>query len=283
MLHQTKIETITGQKIKRTTRFTGGMIGDVFRVDLVDGQTIVAKVSNNPQDTLNIEGQMLQYLSDNSQLPVPEVIHSENQLLLMTYIQNSGGIDASVERDAAHQLVALHNITSDKFGLTFDNLLGPVHQPNPQMDSWIDFYREHRLLYMADVAVQYGNLSIATRKLIDTLANKLDNLLIQPQKPSLIHGDLWAGNVLVEDGKIAGLIDPATYYAHNEMELAYIALFGTFGQSFFREYHNLRPIATGFFQTRQHIYALYHLLIHVALFGGGYISQTENVVRKFVS
>jgi fructosamine-3-kinase len=282
MLYEAKIESITGHKIKRLTRLTGGMIGDVFRVDLVNGDIIVAKVSDNPRMTLDVEGRMLQYLKDHSKLPVPDVIHNEGQLLLLTFIPNNGGIDTSVERDAAKHLAELHNVSSQKFGLDFDNLIGSIYQPNPQMDSWIDFYREHRLLYMADIAVKSGQLPKDVRKRIDVLAPKLDNLLSEPEKPALIHGDMWAGNVLVEDARIAGFVDPATYYAHAEMELAYIALFGTFGQTFFSEYSNLRSIEAGFFETRRHIYGLYHLLVHVEIFGGGYVHQTDSVVRRFV-
>ena len=282
MLHEDKIEAITGQNIKRLTRLRGGQIGDVFRVDLADGAIIVAKVSNNPRVTLDVEGRMLQYLKNHSHLPVPDVLHSEGQLLLMSFIPNNGGINAHVERDAATHLAALHGVSSDKFGLDFDNLIGSVYQPNPQVDSWVDFYREQRLLYMADIAVKSGQLPTNVRKRIDTLAGKLDELLLEPDKPSLIHGDMWAGNVLAQDNQIAGFVDPATYYAHAEMELAYIALFGTFGHTFFSDYSNLRPLEAGFFETRRHIYGLYHLLVHVEIFGAGYVAQTDSVIRRFV-
>src|SRR5215207_745943 len=132
MLYEDKIEVITGQKIKRSTRLSGGMNGDIFRVDFVNGETMVAKVTEKPRATLDVEGRMLQYLKDHSNLPVPDVIHSEQQLLLMTFIPNSGGVTADVERDAARYLADLHNITAEKFGLHFDNLIGSVYQPNPQ-------------------------------------------------------------------------------------------------------------------------------------------------------
>jgi fructosamine-3-kinase len=282
MLYEDKIEAITAQKIKRSTRLTGGQIADVFRVDLANGEIIVAKVSDKPGTTLDVEGRMLQYLKTHSNLPVPNVLHSEGQLLLLTFIPNNGGINAHVERDAATHLAALHQVSSDKFGLSFDNLIGSIYQPNPQMDSWVTFYREHRLLYMADIAEKSGQLPTGVRNRIDTLATKLDSLISEPDKPSLIHGDMWAGNVLAQDNRIVGFVDPATYYAHAEMELAYIALFGTFGHTFFSDYSNLRPLEAGFFETRRHIYGLYHLLVHVEIFGGGYVSQTDSIVRRFV-
>jgi fructosamine-3-kinase len=282
MLYEDKIEGITGQKIKRSTRLSGGMNGDIFRVDFINDEIIVAKVSDNPRTTLDVEGRMLQYLHNHSNLPVPLVIHSEQQLLLMTFIPNSGGVTAEVERDAAHYLTALHSITAEKFGLNFDNLIGSVYQPNPQMDSWITFYQEHRLLYMADVAVKSGQLPLDVRKRIDSLIPKLNSLLNEPEKPSLIHGDIWGGNVLTNDGKIAAFIDPAIYYADAEVELAFITLFRTFGQTFFSEYSNIRTIDAGFYDTRRHLYNLYPLLVHVQIFGGTYVRQVDTIVRRFV-
>jgi fructosamine-3-kinase len=134
---------------------------------------------------------------------------------------------------------------------------------------------------MADIAVKSGQLPKAMHTRIETLAAKLDDLLLEPEQPSLIHGDIWSGNVLVHNEQIAGFIDPAIYYAHAEMELAYIALFGTFGQAFFSEYARLRPIVSGFFEERRHIYGLYHLLVHVEIFGGDYVNQVDNVLRQF--
>jgi fructosamine-3-kinase len=282
MLHENKIEAITEQKIKRSTRLSGGMNGDIFRVDFVNGETLVAKVTDKPRATLDVEGRMLQYLRDNSKLPVPSVIHSEQQLLLMTFIPNGGGVTGDVERDAARYLAALHNITAEQFGLSFDNLIGSVYQPNPQTDSWITFFQEHRLLYMADIAVESGQLPLDVRKRIDTLIPKLGGLLNEPEKPSLIHGDIWGENVLSHDGKIAAFIDPAIYYADAEMELAFITLFRTFGHTFFSEYSNIRTIDAGFYDTRRHLYNLYPLLVHVQIFGGAYIRQVDTIVRRFV-
>jgi fructosamine-3-kinase len=282
MQHENKIEAITEQKIKRSTRLSGGMNGDIFRVDFANGETLVAKVTDKPRATLDVEGRMLQYLRDQSKLPVPSVIHSEQQLLLMTFISTNGGVTPDVERDAARYLADLHNITSEKFGLGFDNLIGSVYQPNPQMDSWITFYQEHRLLYMADVAEKSGQLPLDVRKRIDMLVPKMSSLLNEPEKPSLIHGDIWGGNVLAQDGKIAAFIDPAIYYADAEIELAFITLFRTFGQKFFSEYSNIRTIDSGFYDTRRHLYNLYPLLVHVQIFGGAYIGQVDNIVRRFV-
>lgn len=276
-----KIEQITGKEIRAIRPLSGGMIGDVSRVNFVDGESLVAKIATGENATLDIEGRMLIYLADNSDLPVPQVIHSEKTLILMTYIDNSGGISRSVQEDAAHHLAGLHTITTEKFGLTFDTLIGGLHQPNPQYDNWIDFFREQRLIYMAQVAHEAGQLSLPYLKRIDQFATKLENYLSEPDKASLIHGDMWGGNVLALNNKIAGFVDPAIYYAHPEIELAFSTLFGTFGQAFFDVYTNLRPLKPDFFTIRRDIYNLYPLLVHVRLFGGGYVSQVNNILQRF--
>ena len=276
-----KIEQITGKRISKMRPLSGGMIGDVSRVDLVDGETLVAKTATGENATLDIEGQMLTYLAENSDLPVPQVIHREKTLLLMTYIENSGGISRSVQEDAAHHLAKLHNVSGEKFGLGFDTLIGGLHQPNPRYASWVDFFREQRLIYMAQIAHEAGQLSLQYLKRIDKFAAKLENFLLEPDEPSLIHGDMWGGNVLVLNNKIAGFVDPAIYYAHPEIELAFSTLFGTFGQAFFDVYNELRPIEADFFNVRRDIYNLYPLLVHVRLFGGGYVSQVSSILQRF--
>jgi fructosamine-3-kinase len=97
----------------------------------------------------------------------------------------------------------------------------------------------------------------------------------------LIHGDIWTTNVLAHQDKITAFIDPAIYYAHAEMELAYITLFNTFGTAFFQQYHALRPIEPGFFEERRDIYNLYPLLVHVRLFGGGYVGSVAQILDHF--
>lgn len=119
------------------------------------------------------------------------------------------------------------------------------------------------------------------RERIEALCARLGEWLEEPARPSLIHGDLWGGNVLAADGRISGFIDPAIYYADPEIELAFTTLFGTFGDAFFRRYGELRPLRARFFEERRDLYNLYPLLVHVRLFGGEYVSQVEAILRKF--
>ena len=134
---------------------------------------------------------------------------------------------------------------------------------------------------MARAAVDEGVLPIDVMHRIDGLAGRLDGLLAAPDRPALIHGDMWGGNVLVKDGRIAGFVDPAIYYADPEIELAFSTLFSTFGEPFFRRYGEFRPLDRGFFETRKDLYNLYPLLVHVRLFGGGYVGSVDRILRRF--
>lgn len=261
------------------------MIGDVYRVNLADGRIIVAKASATPAAKLSLEGYMLRYLAEHRQLPVPEVLHSEDTLLLMTYLEGVSHLGFREQQHAAELLAELHNISQPLFGMERDTLIGPLHQPNPLTASWVGFFREQRLLYMAHLAHSAGELPAEMLARVEKLSSKLENWLFEPEQPSLIHGDVWITNVLTQGGRVTGFIDPAIYYAHAEIELAYTTLFGTFGRtfdsSFFDRYQELRPIAPGFFEERKDLYNLYPLLVHVRLFGGRYVAAVDDTLRKF--
>lgn len=266
----------------------GGCVGDVRVVELSDGRRLVAKVGA-PGSGLEIEGRMLEYLDERSALRVPRVEISEPGLLVMEFIEQERG-SGSLEESAADALAALHEVRPDppdqsRFGFDEHTLIGGLHQPNPWADSWVAFFREQRLLEMARQAADAGRLPAKTHDRVRRLADRLDEWLREPGHPSLIHGDVWSGNVMAtvgDDGRTqAAFIDPAIYFAHPEIELAFITLFGTFGEGFFRRYEERRGIEPGFFEERRDLYNLYPLLVHVRLFGGGYVSQVERTLSRY--
>lgn len=241
-----------------------------------DQGTLVAKIGD-VSSGLDIEGRMLEFLNRESKLPVPDVLISEPDLLVMTYVDADGR--GSADLDAAALLGSLHTLTTEDFGLSFDTLIGGIHQPNQQSSKWIEFFGDRRLRYMTQEAISRGRLTEDFRDRMETMIEKLDALIDEPDQPSLIHGDVWGGNVLVESGHVAAFIDPAIYYAHYEMELAFIGMFHTFGEPFYDAYP--KAIDAEFFDTRQDIYNLYPLLVHVTLFGGGYVRSVDRTLRRF--
>lgn len=264
-----RIERALGRPARSAVALAGGCVGQVFGVVLADGLEVVAKVGASG-DRLDIEGRMLTDLADWSDLPVPGVLHCEPTLLVMEHIEHRGSLDATGEAHAADLLAALHSIGSDRYGLAYDTLIGGLDQPNGPMDSWASFYGQRRLGFMADCAAGHGRLTKATVARLGRVIDRVDELIGPAAPPGLIHGDVWSGNVLARDGRVAALIDPAICFADPEIELAFITLFSTFGQAFFDRYHQHRPIRAGFFETRRDLYVLYPLLVHARLFGGGY-------------
>lgn len=274
-----QIAEATGRRPRSVSALGGGCIADVFRIDLDGGERCVAKIAEDGD--LTLEAKMLTYLAEQSGLPVPEVLLATNDLLLMDYIDTAGQIDTSAEEHAAELLAGLHQRTATAYGFHYDTLIGPLAQPNPWCDDWIDFFREQRLLHMGKVALDRGRLPAPLFRDLERLCGKLDRYLAPASKPGLIHGDLWTGNVLVKGGRIVGFVDPAIYYADPEVELAFSTLFGTFGDSFFRHYQARRPLEPGFFEVRRDLYNLYPLLVHTALFGGSYAASVAAVLRRY--
>jgi fructosamine-3-kinase len=276
-----EIETATGQSVVDIAPLSGGCMGLVYRVRLEDGQMMVAKVDERPSPQLDIEAFMLNTLSARSQLTVPVVYHSQPHLLLMSYLPGDSHFNAAAQQHAADLLAALHMITAPQYGLERDTLIGGLPQPNKPTDSWLDFFREQRLLYMGAEAVKQGNLPHAFLLRLTRLGEQLEQWLVEPERPSLIHGDVWTTNVLAQGDHISGFVDPAIYYADSEIELAFTTLFGTFGRPFFERYQAIRPIRPGFFEERCELYNLYPLLVHVRLFGGSYVQSVDRILRRF--
>ncbi|NVK17248.1 MAG: fructosamine kinase family protein [Methylocystaceae bacterium] len=275
-----RIECIFNQPLMRVNRLSGGCIGDVFQLCLKDGQDLVAKY--DPKGCqLGLEGKMLAYLACQTELIVPELYHHSDDLLVMQYLAHNGRLGKQGEEEAADALATLHQVKSSAYGFEFDTLIGGLHQPNTWCEDWFDFYAQHRLGYMADQAITAGYMNSTYRTRIEKLSLKLADIAPQPKHPSLVHGDLWAGNVLGDQGRLTGFIDPAIYFGHPEMDLAFSTLFNSFSPHFYARYQEQHPLEKDFFEDRVDLYNLYPLLVHVRLFGEAYVGDVDRILRKF--
>jgi fructosamine-3-kinase len=274
------IEEYLGERLLSARPMGGGCIGEVYRVELEGGAPLVAKVDRKSASHLEREAYMLRYLGENSDLPVPQVFHGSQTLLLMEYVEGSSRFSDGAERHAAELLAALHGISADAYGHERDTLIGSLDQPNLWTGSWSEFFREQRLLYLARVAYEAGRLPKGDLERIHRLAERLDDYLEEPERPSLVHGDVWSANVLAKGDSITAFLDPAIYHADPEVELAFISLFDSFGDAFFERYAEIRGIRDGFFEGRRDLYNLYPLLVHVYFFGGGYLESVWTTLRR---
>jgi fructosamine-3-kinase len=271
------IGSLAGSPVAGVSPLGGGCIGSVYRVALQDGRALAVKVGGG----LAVEGFMLRYLAENSRLPVPRVVHAGDDLLVMDFIEAGDAIGRPAQVHAAELLADLHGIAAEAFGFERATVIGGLEQPNPWTPGWLDFFRDQRLLSMGRQALDAGRLPGRLMRRLEVLAGRLDRWLEEPAAPSLLHGDMWTGNVLCREGRIAGFVDPAVYYGDAEIELAFATLFGTFSAPFFERYGALRPLRPGFFEERRELYNLYPLLVHARLFGGSYVGSVERTLARF--
>lgn len=225
---------------------------------------------------------MLALLAERSRVPLPRVVLASPGLLLMEEVPGTPG--GGAEEHAAELIAELHAVTSPdgRYGLEIDGLIGPLAQLNRWSASWVEFWRDSRLAPMWSEAAKEGSLPPGEVRRLERLAARLGELVPDRPPASLMHGDIWGGNVLTRAGRITGFLDPAPYYGHAEVELAFITLFSTFGGPFFSRYRELRGTKERewreFMGVRRHLYNIYPLLVHVRLFGAGYLGELRGAL-----
>ena len=178
------------------------------------------------------------------------------------------------------RLASLHRCSSEFFGLDDDNYIGSLRQYNHPNSNWINFFIEQRLEVQVKLAInKWRCCPHGGQKKFESLYAKLPSL-IASEKPSLVHGDLWSGNLITDDKGEPCLIDPAVYFGNREADLAMTRLFGGFNDEFYSAYEESFPLPQGS-EKRIDLYNLYPLLVHVNLFGGSYVHSVEGILRAF--
>ena len=211
-------------------------------------------------------------------LIIPEVIAKASDYLLLTYIESGNGHQQSPFL-FGQQLAALHSHHANDFGLDYNNHIGKLQQSNRKHTSWIDFFIQERIEPQLKMAIDSGELPPTTEGYWQKLVSRLGEIF-PPAAPSLLHGDLWGGNYFFDKTGNAVLFDPAVYFGHPEMELAFTRMFGGFSGTFYDGYSSVAPVETGLLE-RVPVYNLYPLLVHVNLFGGHYSAEAINTLRRF--
>ena len=238
-------------------------------------------------DLFAAEAHGLARLRQTQTLAVPATIghgqQGDKAYLILAYVEQAPdglrSANATYWTYLAHQLAELHAHTQPRFGFDQDNYIGSLPQRNALTDSGYDFFFEQRLLPQAGQALYDGWLTKPTYEALLRLRTRLPDLL-PPDRPALLHGDLWTGNLLQTEAGMPLVVDPAVYFGFREAELAFTRLFGGFDAQFYRAYEELFPLEPGFAE-RVAIYNLYPLLVHVNLFGAGYVPGVERVLSRF--
>lgn len=258
----------------------GGCINNGIILATEAGDTFFLKTNQDaPEDMFAREAEGLEALRAVDGAPrAPRAYVSGSNFLLLEYVT-----PASRQKDYwpefGRRLAALHAHTQEEFGFEHDNYIGSTPQPNPRTPDGYIFFARHRLGFQANLARQRGLLTREQASSIEELGGRLPELV--PEQPaSLIHGDLWGGNVIADSGGAPAIIDPAAHYGWAEAELAMTALFGAFPDSFYLAYVQENPLEPGY-RERFPIYNLYHLLNHLNLFGRSYQGQILSILRRY--
>lgn len=239
-------------------------------------------------DLFAAEAEGLERLRRTHTLRVPDTVgygqQGDKAYLILEFIETDGdglrGAGPAYWTQLGHQVAELHAHTQPQFGLDHDNYIGSLPQRNALTDNGYTFFFEQRLLPQAGQALYNGLIGKPTYEALFRLRDRLPDLL-PADRPALLHGDLWTGNVLRSEDRQPALVDPAVYYGFREAELAFTHLFGGFDPRFYDAYADLFPLEPGFAE-RVPIYNLYPLLVHVNLFGAGYVPGVERVLKQFM-
>jgi fructosamine-3-kinase len=281
-----KIEEKVQSKLISTQTISGGCISDAYKIKVESGAHYFLKINSGfPPDMFPKEANGLKELRKTNAIRIPDVIFADSDFILTELItQASKG--KNFFENFGRMFAKLHKHSSGEIGFYENNYIGSNGQRNipnnGEKDNWIEFYFNNRILFQYKLAEK---LKYATPELTDginKLGNKIEDILAgSEEKSSLLHGDLWSGNFIVDEKGSACLIDPAVYYGHREADLAMTKLFGGFSSDFYYSYNETFPLKDGF-EYRENIYKLYHVLNHLNLFGGGYYSQALSLIRSYV-
>lgn len=276
------LEGRLGSMVRSSGRVSGGDVATSYRVELADGRTVFAKTrAEAPSGFFVTEASGLQWLRSAQAVAVPEVlaVAEAPPMLALEWIE-PGRVSASTGTGLGQSLAALHQTGSACFGREDRRPTGSRQLPNDPAPSWAEFYRERRLRPLAQIAEATGALSADTVTSLRRLADRVEGLLGPAEPPARLHGDLWAGNRLVDVDGRSWLIDPAAFGGHREFDLAMMRLFGGFGAEVFSAYDEAHPLADGW-EERVALHQVAPLVVHAVKFGGGYVRAVTEAIGRY--
>lgn len=254
---------LLGVPLAEARPMAGGDLSQCIRLRLEDGREAAAKTGPAPPE----EARMLAAIAA-AGAPAPAVLAANEAVLVLESLPDTGA-GPGAEADLGRVVARLHATEGERYGWHTDYAFGSVAIANAWGDDWPAFWAKHRLL------CHDGHLPAPLVRRIERLADDLGNRLPERPRAALLHGDLWGGNVLYAGDRVSGLIDPACYYGHAEVDLAMLALFGRPGPAFHAAYGAPEPGAA----ERAPIYKLWPALVHWRLFGAGYRGMVEGFLE----
>ena len=279
------VEAALGVSVRGAREVSGGDINDAYRVTLADGRAVFVKANDRADPAMfPAEARGLAWLAEAAALRIPAVLSvsadgAPHPFLVLEYLDAAPRVRDFDER-LGRGLATLHRSGAPGFGLHFDNFIGRLPQSNAAQPTWVEFYRQERLLPQLELARRARRATARMERGFESLLARLGDLLGPDEPPARLHGDLWGGNLHVDERGEPCLIDPAPYGGHREVDLAMMRLFGGFSARAFAAYDEAHPLAPGH-DERVALYQLYFLMVHVNLFGGSYGASVEGVLARY--
>lgn len=284
LIKDREIKIFSDTKIIKTKNLSSAFGCICEKVELLNGKKYVIKyqdkINNNKYRSVYYEGKSLLDMNKKFKNLFPIVHYLEKDMFIMDWIENNGKKNKFSEKDLAKKLSSIHSVKNDMFGYNYNTPIGGLEQPSQYNNNWIDFYRNSRLLMIFEIINNKEPMPSKVNKGIEKILNNLESLLPKTDVASLIHGDLWTGNILYNNGNLAGLIDPAIHFAHIELELSSLTFLNVVSKKFFDEYREFIHLDFNY-EERIGVYELYYALLNVYLWDRSYINQTYDIIKKY--
>jgi fructosamine-3-kinase len=272
-----------GAAVVRSKPVSGGDVARSYAVELDDGRRVFAKTHPAaPAHFFTTEAAGLSWLREAAAVAVPEVLAVSDEPpnhLVLEWI-DEGPPRQETERELGDGLARLHRTGAPSFGRQDRRTTGSRGLPNEPTAGWPQFYATNRLLPLARLARDSHALPAATIDALERLAGRLAEFGAADEPPARLHGDLWAGNRLVDASGRSWLIDPAAHGGHREFDLAMMRLFGGFGAACFEAYEEVHPLADGW-PDRVALHQIAPLVVHAIKFGGGYVQAARKAIAQY--
>ena len=284
-INQNAIEKLlNNRKINNSKLLSDSFSINCYQIETSDDKKFIVKFykeRNNKFNAINAEGKNLKFFEKFKLNNFPKIKACNDDYLIMTYIENDNEKPLKINLDLLSAIIFLHSQQNKNYGFSFDTQIGGLKQINSSSKNWLEFYRDKRLTYIFDLVNKNQPMDETINTKIDLLIKKMDNFI--PNKPisSLLHGDLWEGNILFKNKKFVGFIDPGSFYGHNELEISYLRWFNPkfIDESFLDKYNDHIKIDK-YYLEYEPIYQLYYSLLNVYLWDRSYIEDVRKLLEK---